>query len=233
MRPQALLNNQRGSMMYHPGGAVALFVLVFVIFPAEIRFFDTYFPDIVIWLDKTLNGFFYIIVALIFTLLIGYLTATVLDLIIERSIDFMRYGKFSRFFPLSYIEAVEFLSPFILSSAIIVGLFIYSIPVLEGEIPFDYKKILYEVRENNKKIEHHYVNILRIELPDENTTYYFTKENHFAHPSVIIENKEGVKEVIKTRGLTSTERQKFDKWFQSFEQRQLSSGTNLDERNRN
>ncbi|HEV7391233.1 MAG TPA: hypothetical protein VGO08_06285 [Burkholderiales bacterium] len=56
---------------------------------------------------------------------------------------------------------------------------------------------------------------VRIDAPDENATYTFTRQGHAAHPSLIrrAAGQRDNKVFIETTGITAADRTAFEKWF--------------------
>ena len=99
----------------------------------------------------------------------------------------------------------------------------------QGQAPFDIKKLLAETQSKKDVITTKEDDLLLIEVPGEQTMYYFTQPNHPIHPSVVIRAvvTEGEQIKIKTTGYTSGDQQRFEQWLKQFRQQDAKIKKNL------
>lgn len=88
----------------------------------------------------------------------------------------------------------------------------------QGRTPFDIEQLKEEVQSEPGANVATTDELVLVEVPGRRTMYYFTREGHPRHSSVVIRSVvvEGENVVIKTTGYTSGDRKLFEKWLEQF-----------------
>ena len=89
-----------------------------------------------------------------------------------------------------------------------------------GEKPFDIDKTFEEVKNKNGAELTDEPGLWRIDIQREASVYFFTKEGHFAYPSMvirkIIESQNSIN--IETQGYTAADKKIFEGWLKQFQE---------------
>lgn len=101
----------------------------------------------------------------------------------------------------------------------------------QGQEPFDIRKLLAETQSKQDAITTKEGDLICIEVPSEQTMYYFTQSNHPLHPSVVIRTVVTGEERIKinTKGYTSGDQKLFEQWLKQFARQDAKIKKNLTE----
>lgn len=88
----------------------------------------------------------------------------------------------------------------------------------QGRKPFNIEQLLKDSQSKQDAITTKEDDLIRVEVPSERTMYYFTRDGHPVHPSVVIRAvvTEGESIKIKTKGYTSGNQQLFEDWLKQF-----------------
>lgn len=89
----------------------------------------------------------------------------------------------------------------------------------QGITALDLDKLLAETKSKESSVISDEPGLIRIDIQQGASVYFFTKEGHFAHPSVVIRNVTESKNrvYIKTTGYTAGDRKVFEGWLKQFE----------------
>ena len=101
----------------------------------------------------------------------------------------------------------------------------------EGEKPFSLNKTLLAVKSKQGAILSEEKDLWRIDIDSEAMVYFFTKEAHFAYPSLItrkIIDKKGSIEIL-TKGYTNADKKDFENWLSQFKKQDRFLLRNLQE----
>lgn len=89
----------------------------------------------------------------------------------------------------------------------------------KGQKSFDIKKTFDEIKAKEGAIVSEEAGLWRVDIQEEASVYFFTKEDHFAYPSVVIrkitEEKNAIN--IKTTGYTAADKKIFERWLEQFQ----------------
>lgn len=90
----------------------------------------------------------------------------------------------------------------------------------QGQKPFDIKKTFNEIKAKEGAIVSEETGLWRVDIQEEASVYFFTKEDHFAYPSVVIRKiveKQNTID-IKTTGYTAADKKVFEGWLKQFQE---------------
>lgn len=90
----------------------------------------------------------------------------------------------------------------------------------QGQSTIDIGQLLEDTQSKEDAVARQESDMITIEVPSEQTMYYFTQPDHPIHPSVVIRSvvTGGDSIKIKTKGYTSGDQQLFEKWLKQFGQ---------------
>ena len=90
----------------------------------------------------------------------------------------------------------------------------------KGQKSFDIKKTFNEIKTKAGAIVSEEAGLWRIDIQEEASVYFFTKEDHFAYPSVVIRKivEEQNSIDIKTTGYTAADKTTFEGWLKQFQE---------------
>ena len=90
----------------------------------------------------------------------------------------------------------------------------------KGKKPFNIDKTFKEIKNKKGAIVSEEPGLWRVDIQEEASVYFFTKEDHFAYPSVvirkIIEEQNAIN--IKTTGYTAADKKIFEGWLKQFQE---------------
>lgn len=94
----------------------------------------------------------------------------------------------------------------------------------QGIQPIERQTLLKEVKAKSGAKISQEPGILRIEIREEKSIYFFTTEGHPAHPAVVIQKiiQENGNLMIETSGYTAGDRKIFEEWLNLFNQQTSS-----------
>jgi len=90
----------------------------------------------------------------------------------------------------------------------------------QGQKPFDIKKTFNEIKAKEGAIVSEETGLWRVDIQEEASVYFFTKEDHFAYPSVVIRKiiEKQTTIDIKTTGYTAADKKVFEGWLKQFQE---------------